>query len=46
VPNLKQNIGQDGLHPTIQGFTVMADIFNTAVRQQFEARTGLPASFR
>ncbi len=46
VPNLKQNIGQDGLHPTIQGFTVMADIFNTAITQQFETRTGAPFAFR
>jgi lysophospholipase L1-like esterase len=45
-PNLKQNIGQDGLHPTIQGYTVMADVFNTAIMQQFEARTGLPSAFR
>jgi lysophospholipase L1-like esterase len=37
VGDLKQHIGQDGLHPTVKGFTVMAETIAAAIRQQFAA---------
>ncbi len=39
LPDLKQNIGGDGLHPTVKGFTVMAQTFQDAVARLFEVRT-------
>lgn len=38
LPNLKQNIGGDGLHPTKLGFTVMAQTFQDTVSRLFEVR--------
>jgi lysophospholipase L1-like esterase len=43
VPNLKQNIGGDGLHPTEQGFTLIAQTFAQVIQQTFEVRTILGA---
>ena len=37
LPALKQNIGADGLHPTVTGFTLMAGTFAQAIRQAYEA---------
>ena len=39
-------IGEDDLHPTIQGFSVMADIFDAGVRQHFEEKFTAVASAR
>ncbi len=36
LPGLKQNIGADGLHPTVKGFTLMAEAFAQSIRQAFE----------
>jgi len=47
LPNLKQNIGGDGLHPTVKGFTLMAEAFLAVIQQTMEmtpdAPGGLPA---
>lgn len=39
LPDLKQNIGVDGLHPTVQGFTLMAQTFSAAIQALFDVRT-------
>jgi lysophospholipase L1-like esterase len=36
LPNLKQNISHDGLHPTIQGYTLIAETFAAAIRRTLE----------
>ena len=38
-PDLKQNISGDGLHPTVKGFTLMAETFNQVIQQMFESKT-------
>lgn len=37
--DVKRYIGQDGLHPTEAGFTLMAQTFTTVIQQQFEIKT-------
>jgi lysophospholipase L1-like esterase len=37
-------IGQDGLHPTVDGYRKLAEIFNDAIRTHFEAPVGGPAA--
>jgi lysophospholipase L1-like esterase len=37
--NVKKYIGNDGLHPTVEGFALMADIMDQAIRQNFEAKS-------
>jgi lysophospholipase L1-like esterase len=38
--DVKRYIGQDGLHPTEQGFTLMAQTFAKIIQEKFEAKTG------
>ena len=37
--DVKRYIGQDGLHPTEAGFTLMAQTFATVIQQKFEIKT-------
>ncbi len=37
--DLKRYIGQDGLHPTEAGFTLMAQTFAAVIQQKFEVKT-------
>jgi len=43
--NLKPFIGVDGLHPTEQGFTLMAQTFATAIQRTFEVRAAGAAAW-
>lgn len=38
VGDLRGNIGGDGLHPTVKGFTLMAQAFNEVIQRTFEVR--------
>jgi lysophospholipase L1-like esterase len=38
--DVKRYIGADGLHPTEQGFTLMAQTFATIIQEKFEAKSG------
>jgi phospholipase/lecithinase/hemolysin len=37
--DVKRYIGQDGLHPTEAGFTLMAQTFAAIIQQKFEVKT-------
>jgi lysophospholipase L1-like esterase len=37
--DVKRYVGADGLHPTEQGFTLMAQTFATLIQQKFEVKT-------
>ena len=38
--DIKRYIGVDGLHPTEQGFTLMAQTFAKVIQEKFEVKTG------
>ena len=38
LPGLKQNISRDGLHPTVQGYALMAQVFHDAVVRTHEVK--------